>query len=192
MPIAIYRHMKLFLASPRWCGNPVTPLSRKQMRDVRVTKVAGTDIEDVSVHFTTYSKRRSLNMNRDVYWEFSDKLRVRTVNWRGMQNAETVTEIPPLCCLAWTMDDSETSIFDQIEEGISSRAIIERYLMENVANPDGYWIVVIDFNPNRTPSQPRYVSHLLRSTDEVAKALVEDDGETPDEWIKLLMGEKTA
>lgn len=188
MPIAIYRHMKLSVASR---VNGVAALN-----DASTRRLVGTHVDIVgngvvvSLDFTQYISRKQGGLYRNTKWEFKDGL-VRvftTYNRESVQSNESVELVPPLSSMAWSENRSALDLFASFECK-STRSIIELYLHEMEVDPLNYEIVVFDFNPKLSGREQFIANHPVRSKEEADEAALTNTVETADNWMKLLLGE---
>ena len=188
MPIAIYRHMKLNVALPRFARTTVHNLSPRILRGLYIHDLSeGAQI--VAAEFTrgVRQKRRLTNYNES--WNFQQgQFNVTNSVFRNDRLISTQRElVPPLVMKVWVQNDDLAPVYERIEAGLPSRCIIEKYLFDNTPNPNDYCITVLNFDPrqlfNGNASQATYD---VRDPLEVEKAILSDISENANAWLELL------
>jgi hypothetical protein len=186
MPIAIFRHRKLFVAIQKTVHSRVLKLNKRQIVDI-IGKNEGTDKPTVDVVFTTLARHRGMRADINTVWRVSQTgVEVTQSKWYGFRSRRTKpVSYPPLTNIVWTDQDNSNAIFESIELGIASQPIVERYLHENTPNAYDYNILRIDF-----PEDGRVTTNVItpRPMLLVAQAEREDQSDSADEWLKLLLG----
>lgn len=187
MPIAIYRHKKLFIAHPKINQYKVAQLKPEQIREMCVRFDRQDNRQMVSVRFVSIKRKRGLCYNEDQVWELKyNRIKRYRSNWLGCRTTTYLDEIPPLATMVWCDSGDISPIMAKIEQGIATRPIIERYLLEHVIHPERYSVWEYDL----TQPQLMSIAHIDRSEVEIAHAEQHDQSASADKWLQLLLKEE--
>jgi len=189
MPIAIYRHLKLTAAIPKQIHPVVVNFQRRQMHALCIDQEPdGTWTSTIS--FTTLlEKRQELRLQRRELWRINNGIFTTASHYlrNGCFTKKTPENVvPPAFTSIWTQNGDLSVPEQQFAEEFSSRVVAEKYLYQNVPNPEDFKIVSIDFDPAKALlDRPLYMSHLVRSLREVERAAITDRSEDAKKWAAL-------
>lgn len=186
MPIVILRHKKLYVAKLAFKSPTVLNFEPLQIRDLKVVWDRKEKEYVVRIFMTWLRRRQKLRRDQDSVWEARKSgLTITHYQWKGWRTQTAPGQhYEPLVTLTWNDQDNYKSIFEQFEQGIATRPIIERYLHEHTVNPQDYSIFEFDF----TGADLVTNQLAVRSMEEVLIAEKEDKSCSADAWEKLLFG----
>lgn len=190
MPIAIYRHMKLFMAVPNYPNPIVKVFSSRQARDPIAIRLQD-DTEAIFVHFTELHRRKRLRTHVEEIWHFN-RNKVEIIHQQRRNDRvihKRAESIPPLQSRIWTQNNRIEEITQQFEEGIATRCIVERHLLKYLPNPYDYSVLQLDFRNQHNVfilDVPTKCLHSLRSLSDVERDAITNQSESADAWIDLL------
>lgn len=190
MTIAIYRHMKLLFSVAKPNLTTTGRESNISAFHHRVPDDFGVGVLPKPVEIQFANKRKRDDITMEEVWRFHrGKVTLVKYHRAGMQRELVSTEdIPPLLNMVWTDNNTANEALESMETR-TTRAIIESHIHSYEIDPTSHAIYSFDFNPNRDLTKPYADILPVRSKHELEVALLTDSGESPDEWLKLLMGE---
>lgn len=189
MSIAIYRHLKLYVAVPLRLRPAILNFHPRRLRSLEINEV-GDHSQVVKVAFTHIERRFGLVSNYDETWEFhrGDFTVIMGQRRNGRQVKDKRFVVPPAYSTVWTENGITQPIYDQVEQEFASQVIIERYLHQHTPNPHAFKIVVLDFDPKKMwLGRPIYHAHLVRPLDEVEVMAPLDHSEDSHQWATLFL-----
>lgn len=190
MAIAIYRHLKLYVAVTRQVKPVVSNFHPRRLRNVNlVTEDDGS--QKISVAFTKIDRRMARVTHNEVFWEFrKEQMKViEQVRRNGNLSMKHEHTIPRLSTVMWVENGVDKPVVEQVEAGISTLCIVEKYLHDNVANPHDYQILMVDFRPGMSQDNAFAIQTLpVRSRVLSETAARTDQSESADSWLELFEG----
>lgn len=190
MPIALFHHNKLTIATTRWPNHNVHNHSPRIAREVRITKDT-EGFEIVWAYFTEIERRHKLVIQKDETWQFyKGKFTIinRTIR-NGKMISESKQEIPPLLGTSWTQNNDLAWVQLKLSGEQTAQCIVEQYLYDNVPDPHAYRVTSFDF-AKRVANEPQQKRSLfktmsVRPLSVVLEAAQNDRSESADKWIEL-------
>lgn len=114
----------------------------------------------------------------------SFQLRHRSIRMKRKTNGKIASvQLPPLKSLLYAPQYSEDCV-NGMEQGVSTRAILETIVHDELMNPLTYAILTIGFDDTGKIYEEL---NPVRPRAEVDKASMEDVSESADKWMELLM-----
>jgi hypothetical protein len=187
MPIAIYRHLKLTVAVSRYYDSSVVGFYPRRMQRLGMNITLDGHWR-TSLAFHTLSRQRELRIRKREVWQFEKGIfTFIQERYRNDRLIHTLSsKIPPASSLAWTENGVIRPIYQQFENELAARSIVELYLHHHTPNPHDYMVVQLDLNP-ATADQPPVTSWFLPPL-EVSEMNAElDKSETSHQWAKLFL-----
>ncbi len=187
MVIAVYRHMKLTVALPSEKSTMDTSQAGRRFMGVEIEEAFNKTIVKAKFRVQAPKPDRQDKFTNIAWWFQSGTVQiVQCIQTDNSISEPTVEIIPPLVNMAWSTGRTDFELFRQFES-MSSRSVVEMYLYD-VEHVDDFDIFQFDFNPNRPKHNQSMVKLPIRSFDEATTASKTNTEDTPDQWMKLLMG----